>query len=236
MYTELIKDYDRKTKELIMENTDLRSFINSVHSDLSKSVIKNNKTDDSYYESEASLSNENIETSDLTEQILKLPFENIQEKLTKDFKSKFDLIKENSNLTISSINSIATKTNDLLNTTITIETNDRNDEFLNEITFNSSSKYSNTDNVDDCQKSISTCSQIQSIQTPNDLIENEILFLNEEKTKLAKEKKLFYEQKLKLEKDSIIFRKLTNELNYSKKEFEKEQENFYESKLFSLKK
>jgi hypothetical protein len=236
LYTELIKDYDRKTKELIMENTDLRSFINSVHSDLSKSVTKNNKTDDSYYESEASLSNENIETSDLTEQILKLPFENIQEKLTKDFKSKFDLIKENSNLTISSINSIATKTNDLLNTTITIETNDRNDEYLNETPFNSSSKYSNIDNIDDSHKSFSTCSQIQSIQTPNDLIENEILFLNEEKAKLAKEKKLFFEQKLKLEKDSIIFRKLTNELNYSKKEFEKEQENFYESKLFSLKK
>jgi len=211
-----------------MENTDLRSFINSVHSDLSKSVTKNNKTDDSYYESEASLSNENIETSDLTE--------HIQEKLTKDFKSKFDLIKENSNLTISSINSIATKTNDLLNTTITIETNDRNDEYLNETPFNSSSKYSNIDNIDDSHKSFSTCSQIQSIQTPNDLIENEILFLNEEKAKLAKEKKLFYEQKLKLEKDSIIFRKLTNELNYSKKEFEKEQENFYESKLFSLKK
>ena len=84
----------------------------------------------------------------------------------------------------------------------------------------------------------STSSQIQSTtqNNPNDLTVNEILILNEEKAKLAKEKKLFFEQKLKLEKDSIIFRKLTNELNYSKKEFEKEQENFYESKLFSLKK
>ena len=43
LYTELIKDYDFKTKELTIENTDLKSFIANIYSNLSKASNLNRK-------------------------------------------------------------------------------------------------------------------------------------------------------------------------------------------------
>ena len=44
LYTELIKDYDLKTKELTIENTDLKSFLALVYSNLHKTA-KSNQAD-----------------------------------------------------------------------------------------------------------------------------------------------------------------------------------------------
>ena len=69
-------------------------------------------------------------------------------------------------------------------------------------------------------------------QKSDELIENEIRLLNSEKNKLAKEKKLFYEQKLKFEKEANLCRKISTELSNAKREFSEEQE---VNKKFSFK-
>lgn len=215
----------------------MRSFINNVYSDLSKSANNKSKIDDSCYENENTFQVDNDDL-DLSEQIIKLPFENIQDKLQKEFKSKLDLVKECSNLSISTINSMASSCNsDMLNTTITI---DNKSDYL----CDSESKHEFMNNFKAKSMPLSTSSSSSSspstspltdhfVQKSDDLIDNEIKIINEERIKLSKEKKLFYEQKLKIEKEAIICRKITTELNNAKKAFEEEQENFYQSKLFS---
>lgn len=265
LYTELIKDYDRKTKELIVENSDLRSFISGVYSDLSKSLNRNgNEESNACYENENSFISEPLEHDDLTEQIIKLPFENIQAKLSKEFKSKFDSIARekdpNSNLTISTIDSVTTTTtnnNDLLNTTITIE---HKSDYLNDsfdLNLNQDEKMLASQNEFMKSKSIplssysSSSSSSPSSTSPladnyeqnsdynnqqkesEETIKKEMQMLNLEKIKLFKEKKLFYEQKIKFENEASMCRKISNELNIAKKAFEEEQENYYQSKLYS---
>lgn len=84
LYTELIKDYDFKTKELAIENADLKSFIANVYSNLKKHS--------------AAHSDQNDEESFLTE-INRLPFENTFPKLNREivqsFKSLNEMIQSN---------------------------------------------------------------------------------------------------------------------------------------------
>lgn len=260
LYTELIKDYDRKTKELIVENNDLRSFISGVYLDLSKSSNRN-KNDESYacFENENSFISDTIENADLTEQIIKLPFENIQAMLCKEFKSKIDSIvreKElNSNFTISTIDSAVTSNNnDLLNTTITIEHKsdylndsfdlnqdekilDSQNEFMKSkslpLSMSSSSSSSSPSSNSPLADNYHQNSDNNKSQKPDEEYEKELKMINLEKNKLAKEKKLFYEQKLKFEKEANMCRKISNELSNAKKAFAEEQENYYQSKLYS---
>lgn len=246
LYTELIKDYDRKTKELIMENSDLRSFISNVYSDLSKSV-NNNKTNETHISesNESTFQVDNDESHlDMSEQIMQLPFDNIHEKLTREFKSKLDFV--NSNLTLSTINSISTAntTNDLMNTTITIEKDDTNtpgtNEFINSfktkntpLSTSSSSSSSSPSSISPLTDHYQQDKQDHETNQHNANLLDEIKLINDEKLKLAREKKLFYEQKLKLEKEANLCRKISADLSNTKKQFDEEQENFYQSKLFS---
>ena len=83
LYTELIKDYDFKTKELTIENTDLKSFIASMYKNLNKSSNLARKNPNSADESEAFLL-----------EITRLPFENTFSKLNKEIEQKFKTVNE----------------------------------------------------------------------------------------------------------------------------------------------
>lgn len=229
-----------------MENSDLRSFISNVYSDLSKSV-NNNKTNETHISesNESTFQVDNDESHlDMSEQIMQLPFDNIHEKLTREFKSKLDFV--NSNLTLSTINSISTAntTNDLMNTTITIEKDDTNtpgtNEFINSfktkntpLSTSSSSSSSSPSSISPLTDHYQQDKQDHETNQHNANLLDEIKLINDEKLKLAREKKLFYEQKLKLEKEANLCRKISADLSNTKKQFDEEQENFYQSKLFS---
>ena len=154
--TELIKDYDFKTKELTIENTDLKSFIANFYSNLSKASNLNRKE---------------VDNEPFLVDITRFPFENTYSKLNKEIEQKFKILNElittgksneqqstsnasndkqlnalrqaTANLTISSINSVDDESinhlqirtkkfthnkDDILNATFTIEDNSDNEE------------------------------------------------------------------------------------------------------------
>jgi len=151
LYGELIKDYDRKNKELIVENNDIKAFLAEVYTNLSKSLSDSSRPQHSPERSETSMNLSKFEEDDcsdvdrcLAEEIVHHPFDNIFAKLSKEFKKKFDHIKDlqsqsgfnfhennhnsqNNYSTISSISSFSSKTlntvndDDILNATFTIE-------------------------------------------------------------------------------------------------------------------
>ena len=221
LYTELIKDYDRKNKELIIENNDLKTFLSQVYLNLNKCLDDKNSD-------ECSFVHENH--SDLSEEIVRFSFDYIFAKVDKEFKSKFDIIKEKfshkleinhtlTNLTISSINSIPIdkSRNSInenhsatLNSTFTVDEKRQPDDFL-EKTINSISPCSSISSP-----SISVLSNKISNRVVNkdkiNVRESSAIELEEEKNKLAMERKYFYEQKLKLEEDTSKFSQISSEL------------------------
>lgn len=78
MYSELIKDYDFKMKQLIIENTDLKHFISGVYTNLSEKLHKSNGEED----------------EELNDVLIRHSFESICSKLNQLFRNKYNLIDE----------------------------------------------------------------------------------------------------------------------------------------------
>lgn len=302
LYTELIKDYDRKHKELIIENTDLKTFIADLLSNLNHSLKNNsNEVDASFNQSAGNASrlnlDDNCEGTDvdraLCDEIVRLPFDNTFKKVNSEFEKKLELIKNRiqdcskdpieivngnmANITISSINSFSTTKNhdtvncdEILNTTFTIEepSNKNTDkkggyffdktissstssssasppsmsllsEHLEKIQNSNKSSRSNVSNfmsrfqVEPKETEKQSSNEIESSYNEECTIKSELRKLKNDRNKLANEKKYFYEQKLKLDDETNVFRKISTELNKQKKDFEEEQEKYYQAKLFS---
>ncbi len=174
----MIKDYDFKTKELTIENTDLKSFIANIYSNLSKA---------------SNLNSIEVDNEPFLVDITRLPFENTYSKLNKEIEQKFKILNElittgkrneqqsasnasndkqlntlrqaTANLTISSINSVDDESinhlqirtkkfthnkDDILNATFTIEDNSDNeeDDDLNDIVKDSNECIEHVDRFD----------------------------------------------------------------------------------------
>ena len=223
LYTELIKDYDRKNKELIIENNDLKTFLSQVYLNLNK-CLDDKKSD------ECSFVHEN-DSSDLSEEIMRFSFDYIFAKVDKEFKSKFEIIKEKftqkletnhtlTNLTISSINSIPIdKSHNLinethsatLNSTFTVEEKRQSDDLL-EKTINSISPCSSISSPSISVLSNQLTNRFVNRDNKMNVKESSAIELEEERKKLAMERKYFYEQKLKLEEDTNKFSQISSEL------------------------
>jgi len=275
---------------LILENNDIKSFLADIYTNLSKSL-----TDSlGQHSPERSVTNMNISNLDedlnstdrcIAEEIVHHPFDNIHSKLMKEFKKKFDQIKElqsesgfgfhgnnninqNNNITISSINSMSSKTTnvlndeDILNATFTID-NDKIHEdnkhrldskvnsFLLEKTISSSTSSSSasppsmsilSEHLEKIQNPSKSSKFVRNkigfnfTETSNEFIDefskikcgqvsdhegnilnfnedlnfkNDLSALAKERKKLAMEKKLFYEQKMKLEDEASSFQHLS---------------------------
>ena len=112
LYTELIKDYDRKHKELIIENTDLKTFIADLLSNLNHSLKNNsNEVDASFNQSAGNASrlnlDDNCEGTDvdraLCDEIVRLPFDNTFKKVNSEFEKKLELIKNRIQVILNSL-------------------------------------------------------------------------------------------------------------------------------------
>jgi hypothetical protein len=173
LYTELIKDYDFKTKELTIENTDLKSFIANIYSNLSKASNLNRKD------------NIPAENETFFTDITRLPFENTFLKLNKDIEQKFKIINElltgkdyqqqqhlsssnvdkqlNSirqaaaNLTISSINSVDDENVDRLQTRTKKFTHNKDDILNATFTIEETSDNDEEDDINDIVKASNEC-------------------------------------------------------------------------------
>ena len=150
--SELIKDYDRKVKELIEENSDVKSFIAHVITSLSSlsQKMQYSKILDDNCLIETEIFPDQV--SDLIEEVSRLSFDAVQAKVYKDFQSNIDLIKEKlehlspnqsdiNNITISSIGSTTStltkishknSIEDMVNTTFII--NSKDEEYDTELT------------------------------------------------------------------------------------------------------
>jgi hypothetical protein len=84
LYTELIRDYDFKTKELAIENTDLKSFIASFYSNLKQHSPDHD--DDS--------TTQNTDQESFLTEITRLPFENTFPRLNREIVQSFKLLTE----------------------------------------------------------------------------------------------------------------------------------------------
>lgn len=232
LYSELIKDYDKKLKEIIVENTDLKQFLAKIFTDLERFVY--NFENKSCEESEEKF-----------HELINLPYEDVYKTLNKEFESKIKLLDflirnqntiERIDLSISSINSLNETLNkennktQILNETNEFLLNKKSDLNKNLKAFDSKPFISNTSSMSSSSLS-STASNDSNSRLNSQIIGD--LNLNDEKTKLALEKKHFYEEKLKLEQESIVFRKIAIELDKQKKQFQNEQESYFKSKLFS---
>jgi hypothetical protein len=83
LYSELIKDYDRKNKELMTEIVDLKNFLTYIYSALPSSNSNNENS---------MQNNQNNDDNESIENIIELPFENIHNRLNQKFQSKIKLI------------------------------------------------------------------------------------------------------------------------------------------------
>ena len=229
LYIELIKDYDRKTRELITESNDLKSFILNIFMGLENTAnefISNNKLQNN--ENEANMSSESSENSRNSdsdvEEMIKLPFDSIYKKLNAKFVDKFKLISLNSksnystslgneenchlteeNLTISTINNLSeTKSSVCMNNTYILERSNLGNTIReskhSSITSSSQSSFASNDDG--------------SLKKENFIgsIDEELSAIFSEKAKLSAEKKLFYEQKVKFEQEMKMHRLMSNSL------------------------
>lgn len=83
LYSELIKDYDRKIKELTIENAELKNFIGDIHSNVTET-----------YNLKSGAKNGAELSEKFLNEIVQYPFENIYSKLNKDFQTKLKSINE----------------------------------------------------------------------------------------------------------------------------------------------
>ena len=83
LYSELIKDYDRKIKEVTIENAELKTFIGDIHSNVTET-----------YNLKSGAKNGAELSEKFLNEIVQYPFENIYAKLNKDFQTKLKSINE----------------------------------------------------------------------------------------------------------------------------------------------
>jgi hypothetical protein len=211
IYTHLIKDYEARLKDTLIENSDLKQTITNIVFKLS--MLSKNLKNSSNTEIDENIRNNNQEF------IKNLPFETICVQLGDFFKLKFSQLEElvnKKNKKSSTLN----ETN--LNTTFTIEDNDEDDS-LNESTINSNStKLKNdpslnltTENeINEYKQIVKTQSEIinsfnQNLTISSDksisFIEIEANSIVEERTKLSEEKKLYYKQKLQFKEEKLRY-------------------------------
>jgi hypothetical protein len=213
-YIELIKDYDRKTKELMLEANDLKSFIINNFMCLEGIVCELNLTQHSNesetgnnstgHEDKLDLSS-SVAVGDDFEDWIRLPFESTHKKLSQKFEEKFraisniisnrtlGLTKKNrdaEDLSLSTINLSETKTTTGcgLNDTFTLK-KDRDEcgssRPESSITSSSQSSINSSDGMMDPIKADQIATSIYN-----------------ERMRLAEEKRLFYEEKLRIEQEA----------------------------------
>ncbi|RNA05821.1 afadin- and alpha-actinin-binding isoform X1 [Brachionus plicatilis] len=118
MYSELIKDYDKKLKQIIIENNDLKTFISRLLSELDELILSPvNKNCDNSIESMDSSNHQKL---------INCPFDEIFQNLNEEIQSKIKILKivfknncdsliPRDNVTISSIESLSEILNKTLN-------------------------------------------------------------------------------------------------------------------------
>ena len=243
IYTHLIKDYETRLKELILENGDIKQTITNIAIKLS-SLCKNFKN------STLNDIDENMRKNN-HDFIKNLPFETISSKLDEYFKTKFYLIEK----------SIKNNRDEVenLNTTFTIQDDvDENDDSFDSINDSINNKSVNSklaggcdvnqseisclkNELDEYKHIIKTQNEMissfnQNLSITNDksisLIEVEANAIIEERTKLSEEKKLYYKQKLQFEEDKLRYNQAILQLAKQRKQFEEEKQNYHKNKLY----
>ena len=100
LYSELIKDYDRKNKELIIENNEVKNCLSEIYMELSKSLKdaeyrKESPIAKSFDSNKLQYDDEGLdEDRILVEEIIRQPFDNVFKKFNRELKTKFDRINE----------------------------------------------------------------------------------------------------------------------------------------------
>lgn len=98
LYSELIKDYDRKNKELIIENTDVKNCLSEIYLDLSKFLKDPDFSAQKSPDHTSSFDGLEDQQSDsdriLAEDVIRQPFDSIFKKFNKELKCKLDQIHE----------------------------------------------------------------------------------------------------------------------------------------------
>jgi hypothetical protein len=218
IYTHLIKDYEARLKDTLLENSDIKQTITNIVFKLS--MLSKNMKNSSNTEIDENIRNNNQEF------IKNLPFETIYSKLDDFLKLKFSLIEEFINKKTKK-SSIFNETN--LNTTFTIDDDDEDDSLNESIKNSNSTKLKNdsslnltTQNeiefykneINEYKQIIKTQSEMinsfnQNLTISNDksisFIEIEANSIIEERTKLSEEKKLYYKQKLQFEEEKLRY-------------------------------
>jgi hypothetical protein len=216
IYTHLIKDYEARLKDTLLENSDIKQTITNIVFKLS--MLSKNMKNSSNTEIDENIRNNNQEF------IKNLPFETIYSKLDDFLKLKFSHIEELINKKTQKTSTF-NETN--LNTTFTIEDDDdslnesinnsnstklKNDSSLNLTTQNEIEFYKNE--INEYKQIIKTQSEMinsfnQNLTISNDksisFIEIEANSIIEERTKLSEEKKLYYKQKLQFEEEKLRY-------------------------------
>lgn len=246
LYSELIKDYDRKNKELIIENTELKTCLSDTFFNLAKSLKVAEKDNHETANAETSVNsskcyNQDDETDPdrlLADEVARQPFDNVYSKLNKQFQAKFELIKDKSqkcleqensihtlnsninNLTISSINSYSTK---ILETT-------NDEEILNAtFTIDDTEKHSKKSNNYFMDKNVSSSTSSSSASPPSMSLLTEHLEKIHNSNKAhspGKAKKGFVKN---CEENSLFSEQTT--LQTERKKLALEKKHFYEQKL-----
>jgi hypothetical protein len=88
LYSELIKDYDKKNKELITELVDLRNFVVSLFSGLCTVTSNVSSEEREQLDSPANINGDNKSV----EELIELPFDNVHSDLNYKFQFQFNLL------------------------------------------------------------------------------------------------------------------------------------------------
>ena len=249
-YIELIKDYDRKTKSLMAEMSDFKSFICNSYLNLEATINElNSVSHQNYEENHTNTNDSGSENGDLDiEELVKLPYDSMHKRLSERFGKKLKLILKLAGSNIKALNT--TTTISPIASSRSNTTNDNNNATLSTIHLCESkmsalspdsllvSHYKKADHLDlsaikEATKKISvsssSLSSVASYESGQGREDEELWAIISEKTRLAQEKRLFYEEKVRLEQESMVFRKEASALEKTKKDFQKDVENFYKS-------
>ena len=197
IYVKIIQDYERKTKDLMMENVEVKECLGKFVANLNSMLVRL----------------EMAKESDLvaSDDIESLPFENLSMRLDKYLKNYFNALQVN----LSSGSCVN------MSDTFTVNSDDENNDMKFENRKASTLVKDETNyELKALENELQECKQI--VRTQNALInsfnqnmslnetnksqlENEINLIIEERCKLADEKKFFLKEKLRLEKEKVQF-------------------------------
>ena len=228
VYTHLLKEYEVRLRDMVLENSDIKQTITNVVIKLSK-LCKNLKISTNTNDIDEFIEKDNHEF------IKNLPYETISSKLDEFLKIKFSIIEEETNKRKKKSSNFSEKDiENTLNTTFTIEhdEDDEESENLNNDSVNERSiskvnnssinkDLSNQSTIEYFKNELKEYKQIiksqneminsfsQNLSITNDksisFIEVEANSIIEERTKLSEEKKQHYKQKLQFEEEKLRY-------------------------------